>query len=477
MKSLIRWISWALLLLSPALGQNLVSLAPAGAIAGFYLGELGNSPYLKGIGEDWRQSGLEAWVRRNLEKELGQSSDLLGLAQGGAFAALYPDGGFFFISKPSARAMQAIRAEIKKAKPENGWLVERSADMASGVSRELVFIATPKQAKLFLGNQRGLRAPISGDLFFWAEPPKNLDLELGLPPRLGLTLASLKRIGVGLKLTAGGYTTEARLEVDRNTDPAFGNLLLPRERPWELGEFPAGYSGGVGVLDLPAAGRYLSSLLSDFEAKLGFDLRAFGTRYALITVPGPRSSGVGNLEAPLGHQLIYLEVKDAATAEANFLAAVQSLAAFATPEGQGGFKVAGLEGNFKGLEVGLLGKLYYRLDADKLVIATSKAALEAATGKLWKEHPAYQRFRVTVPRNAVAYSFGDQKGPALDSLATLRQSIPQTIGSDDKESKELTDRLMNFLERLYGRLGNSISYSVVEGNALVSRSFGEVRWR
>lgn len=477
MKSLTPWISLALLLLSPALGQNLVSLAPTGAITGFYLGELGNSPYLKGIGEDWRQSGLEAWIRRNLEKELGRSSDLLGLAQGGAFAALYPDGGFFFISKPSARAMQAIRSEIKKTRLENGWLVERSAGMVSGVSRELVFIAAPKQANLFLGNKRGLRAPITGDLFFWGEPPKNLDLELGLPPRLGLTLASLKRFSMGLKLTAGGYTTEARLEIDRATDPAFSNLLLPREKPWELGDFPAGYSGGVGVLDLPGTGRYLSSLLSDFDVKLGFDLGAFGTRYALVTVPGPRSSGVGNLEAPMGHQLIYLEVKDAATAEANFLAAVQNLAAFATPEGQGGFKVTGLEGNFKALEVGLLGNLYYRLDGDKLIIATSRAALEAAGGKLWKERPEYQRFRVTVPQNAVAYSFGDQKGPGLESLATLRQSIPKTIGAEDRESRELTDRLMNFLERLYGRLGNGISYSVVEGSTLVSRGFSEVRWR
>ncbi|RIH87748.1 hypothetical protein [Calidithermus roseus] len=477
MKSLARWALFTLLLLSPALAQSLVSLAPTGAVAGFYVGELSNSPYLKGIGEDWRQSGLEAWVRRNLEKELGHNSDLLGLAQGGAFAALYPDGGFFFISKPSARAMQAVRSEIKKARLENGWLVERTADTVSGVSRELVFIAAPKQANLFLSNKRGLRAPISGDLFFWGEPPKNLDLELGLPPRLGLTLASLKRISLGLKLTAGGYTTEARLEIDRTTDPAFSNLLLPREKPWELGDFPAGYSGGVGVLDLPATGRYLSSLLSDLEVKLGFDLRAFGTRYALVTVPGPRSSGVGNLEAPLGHQLVYLEVKDAATAEANFLAAVQNLAAFATPEGQGGFKVAGLEGNFKALEVGLLGNLYYRLDGDKLVIATSRAALEAASGKLWKERPEYRRFRVTVPQNAVAYSFGDQKGPGLESLATLRQSIPQTIGAKDRESKELTNRLMNFLERLYGRLGNGISYSVVEGSTLVSRGFSEVRWR
>lgn len=477
MKSLARWALFALLLLSPALAQSLVSLAPTGAIAGFYVGDLSNSPYLQGIASDWRQSGLEAWLSRNLEKELGQDSDLLGIAQGGAFAAVYPDGGFFFVAKPSVRTMQAIRAEVKKAKVENGWLVERSAGMVNGVSRDLVFMATPRQAALFLGNKRGLRAPVSGDLFFWGEPPRNLDAEYGLPPRLGLTLASIKRISAGMKLTAGGYTTETRLELDRNADPAFSNLVLPREKPWELGEFPAGYSGGVGVLDLASSGRYLSSLLSDFDVKLNFDLQAFGTRYALVTVPGPRSSGVGNLEAPMGHQLIYLEVKDGATAEANFLAAVQNLAAFATPEGQGGFKVAGQEGGFKVLEVGLLGNLYYRLDGDKLVVATSKAALAAASGKLWKDRPEYQRFRVTVPQNAVSYSFGDQKGPGLESLATLRESIPQTIGAEDKETKELTDRLVKFLERVYNRLGNSISYSVIEGSTLVSRGFSEVRWK
>jgi len=475
MRGLVGWIASALFLLSPTLAQNLVSLAPTGASAGFYLGELGNSPYLKGVAGDLRESGLEAWIRRSFEQEMGQSGDLLGLAQGGAFAALYPDGGFFFIAKPSAQAMRAMRAELQKAKVEGGWLIERAADMVRGVSRELFFIASPKQANLFLSNKRGLRAPISGDVFFWGELPKNL--ELGLPPRLGLSLASLRRLSVSLKLTAGGYTTEARLELNPNTDPALGRLLLPREKPWELGDFPAGYSGGVGVLDLPAMGRYLSSLLSDFDVKLGLDLRAFGTRYATISVPGPRSGGVGNLEAPLGHQLIYLEVKDAATAEANFLAAVQNLAAFATPEGQGGFRVAGSEGNFKALEVGLLGRLYYRLEGDKLLIATSKAALKAASGKPWKERPEYRRFRVSVPQNAVAYSFGDQRGPGLESLATLRQSIPQTIGGGDRESKELTDRLVKFLERLYGRLGNAISYSVVEGNTLVSRGFSEVRWR
>ncbi|WP_337126218.1 hypothetical protein, partial [Staphylococcus aureus] len=93
----------------------------------------------------------------------------------------------------------------------------------------------------------------------------------------------------------------------------------------------------------------------------------------------------------------------------------------------------------------------YRLDGDKLVVATSKAALEAASGKLWKDRPEYQRFRVTVPQNAVSYSFGDQKGPSLESLAALRESIPQTIGAEDKETKELTDRLVKFLERVYNR--------------------------
>lgn len=474
---MVRLLVSLVLLLTPALAQELLALAPQGAIAGFYINNLGKSPYLRGIAADWKQSGMEALLNRELRKEMGNESALLGMAAGGLAVAGY-NNGFFLIARPSPEAMKFIRSETKKAKPQNGWLVETDKDTMTGISRDLVFVATPATGRVFLQGKRGLKAPVSGDIVLWGSLPQDLVTQAGLPPRTNGAVRTIRRFSYAFKLTAGGYTDEWRLDINSAPDPAFASLFLPKEKPMDTADLPQGYSVSAGVLDFSKAGSLLGGLLKEFDLSLNLDLKAFGSRYAAITVKGPPPAPDGRGENLLGHTLFYVEVKDAATAEANLLGLLQNAAAFATPEGKDGFKVLGNEGDFKAVEVGFLGAMYYRFEENRMVFATSKSALEAASGKPWKENPNYQKFKARIPANAVGYNFGNQSEPFLEQIAQLKDTLPQTIGSqvDDKTAREVGEKLTDFLTRLGKRLGSGLSYAVVEGSSLVSRGFYEVKW-
>ncbi|MDW8426852.1 MAG: hypothetical protein RMK51_13055 [Meiothermus sp.] len=477
MGHMARLMFFLLLLLGPALAQNLVALAPQGALAGFYMNDLRGSRYMKGLAADWKQSGLEAWLNRELRRQIGDDADLLGVAAGGVAVALYADG-FFVVARPSAAAMRALRKEVKNLRAQGGWLVGGDQDALTGFSRELVFLASPKYARMFLQNRRGLQAPVKGDLVLWGAPPQELIQSLKLPPRTSGAARTLRRFSYAIQLTAGGYTEEARLDVNPAPDPALASLLLPRERPYDAADLPQGYAVSTGVLDLSRAGAYLNGLLREFDLRINLDLRAFGARFATVTVQGPPPAPDGRSEAVLGHNLIYWEVRDPATAEANLLALLQSLAAFSTPQGQGGFKVLGNEGEFKVVEVGLAGTLYYKIEPTRLVIATSQSALQAVGNPPWSQEPNFRRFRARIPANAIGYSFGNQGSALQEQLGQLGFTLPQTIGSelDQQTSRELARALTNFMERLAKRFGSGLSYAVVEGNSLISRGFYEVRW-
>lgn len=472
-----RFLALFFLLLTPTLAQNLLSLAPQGAAAGFYLDNLSGSRYFKGIAADWKQSGMEALLNRAMRAQGGGDSALLGTASGGAAVALYPDG-FFVMARPSAGAMKLLRSDTKGLKSQNGWMVGSDKDTLTGFSRDLVFIASPKYGRLFLQNKRGLQAPASGDILLWAAPPQNLIQSLQLPPRTNGAARVIKRFSYAVKLTEGGYTDEIRVEVNPAPDAAFASFFLPKDQPYDAADLPQGLSVSTGVLDFAKFASYLSSIGREFDTKLNLDLSAFGSHYALVSVQGPPPAADGRSKDVLGHTLLYVEVKDPATAEANLLALLQNLAAFATPQGQGGFRVLPQEGDFKAVEVGFIGKLYYKTEGTRMVIATSKNALDAITGPTWKDNPNYQKFRVRIPANAVGYSFGDN-GAALGlSAAQIGDALPQTIGSqmDAKSSKELAKALADFMGRLAKRFGSGLSYATVEGNSLVSRGFYEVRW-
>lgn len=472
-----RLMIFVLLLLGPALAQNLLALAPQGAVAGFYMNDLRGSRYLSGLAADWKQSGMEALLGRELRKQAGNDADLLGIAAGGVAIALYNDG-FFVISRPTEASMRALRKDTKGLRPQGGWLVGGDRDVQTGFNRELMFIASPKYARLFLQNRRGLQAPVRGDIALWGSPPQDLLQSLNLPPRANGAARTLRRFSYAIQLTAGGYTEETRLDVNPTPDPALASLLLPKERPYNAADLPQGYSVSTGVLDLSRLGPYLSGLLRDFDVRLNLDLRAFGARYAAVTVQGPPPAPDGRSEAILGHSLIYWEVRDPGTAEANLLALLQSLAAFSTPDGQGGFKVLGKEGDFKAVEVGLGGTLYYKLEPTRLVIATSKSALQAVKNPPWSQDPNFQRFRARIPANAIGYSFVNQGSSLQQQLGPLGTALPQTIGSalDQQTSRELAKALTDFMQRLAKRFGSGLSYAVVEGNSLISRGFYEVRW-
>ncbi len=471
-----RLLAFVLLLLGSALAQNLLSLAPQGAVAGFYMNDLRGSRYLSGLASDWKQSGLEALFSRELRKEAGDQADLLGIAAGGVAVALYSDG-FFAIARPSPAALQAARREAKGFRPQGGWLVGGDKETLNGVSRELVFVATPKYGRLFLQNRRGLQAPVRGDIVLWGSPPPDLVRSLNLPPSASGAIRTIRRFSYALQLTAGGYTDETRLEVNPAADPALASLLLPKERPFDASSLPQGHSVSTGVLDLNRLGVYLPGLLREFDVRLNLDLRAFGSRFATVSVKGPPPAPDGRGEGLPGHNLIFWEVRDPATAEANLLTLLQTLAAFATPEGQGGFRALGNEGDFKAVEVGLGGTLYYKLESNRLVVATSKSALLAASNPPWSQDPSFRRFSVRIPANAIGYTFGQQGAILQEQAAQLADLLPQTIGGEGTGfERELSKSLVNFMERLARRFGAGLSYAVVEGNNLVSRGFYEVRW-
>jgi hypothetical protein len=195
------------LLLGSALAQNLVSLAPPGAVAGFYLADLRGSPYLQGFAADWKASGMEALLGRELRQQVGQAVDLLGLAAGGLVAAAYPDG-FFVLGRPSPGALEALRKEARGLQSLGGWQVGGDKEVQIGLSRELFFVASPEYAQLFLQNRRGLGAPARGDLVFWGSLPQGLAQDLGLPPRTSSALRALGRFTYSLQLSPGGYTEE-----------------------------------------------------------------------------------------------------------------------------------------------------------------------------------------------------------------------------------------------------------------------------
>lgn len=466
-----RLMIFALLLLGSALAQNLLALAPQGAVAGFYLNDLRGSRYLNGLATDWKQSGMEALFKQ----QAGSEAALLGIAAGGVAAALYPDG-FFVIARPSAEAMQALRRERKGLRPQGGWLVGGDRELEMGFSRDLVFMASPKYARLFLQNRRGLQAPVRGDIALWGAPPQNLLQSLNLPPRALGAARTFRRFSYALQLTPGGYTDETRLEINPTPDPSLASLLLPKMQPYNAADLPQGLAVSTGVFDLSRFGAYLPGLLREFDVRLNLDLRAFGARFASVTVEGPPPAPDGRSEAVLGHNLIYWELRDPATAEANLLALLQSLAAFSTPEGQGGFRVLGNEGAFKAVEVGLLGVLYYKLEPSRLVVATSKSALAAANNPPWRSHPGFQRFRARIPANAVGYTFTKQGAILQQQFGSLSDLLPLTIGQGGAFERNLAQSLGRFLERVGKRFGLGLSYTVVEGNSLVSRGFYEVRW-
>ncbi|MDX2007917.1 MAG: hypothetical protein SFU83_21970 [Meiothermus sp.] len=465
--------------LSQAFAQNLLSLAPTGAVAGLSVADLRNSRYTRGIVADWQQSGMQRFLQQQLRAQAAEESDLIGIAAGGLAAALYSDG-FFVVARPDARAMQALRRQApRNLKPQNGWQVGTEQEAMFGFSRDLVFVAAPKYGRLFLQNRRGLQAPIQGEIVLWGAVPLELVRQFNLPPRTQGAAQTLRRFSYALRLNSSGYTDEMRLEVNPSADPALAAILLPRNlRPYDAATLPSGLSVSTGVLELNRLGRYLTTLLREFDIRQNFDLSAFGSRYATVTVQGPPPAPDGRGENLLGHSLIYWEVSNPGAAEGQLRDLLSQIADFSTPQGQGGLKDLPGEGDFKAVEVGFGGAIYYKLEPGRIVIATSKAALGAVNNKPWSENPAFQRYRDRVPAGALGLTFGDQGDVLRDSARQIGDSLPQTIGGelDTKTQQELTKALGDFMTRLGNRFGPSLSYGVVEGNTLISRGIYEVKW-
>ncbi len=466
-------------MLLSAFAQNLVGLAPQGAVAGFYINDLRSSPYFKGITNDWKQSGMEAFLNKQLRTQAGADADLLGLFSGGMAVALYNEG-FLLIARPDAKAMQALRKDSKGLKNQNGWLVGTDQGMTTGFSRDLIFVATPLEAKLFLSGKRGLKSPVSGDIALWGAPPQDLLKTLKLPPRTSGATRAIQRFSYAIKLTPAGYTDETRVDINPGPDPALASFFLPRGQTGvDVSSLPQGYAVSTGVLDLGKFATYALGLLREFDVRMSLDLSAFGMHYAAITVAGPPPALDGRGENMLGHSLIYWEVKNPASAEESFKNLLSQLADFSSAQGQGGLKELPDEAGFKAVELGLGATLYYKLEQNWLIVATSKAALQALNNKTWADDAGFQRYKSKIPAGAIGFTYSDQKSALKDSVGQLGETLPQTIGTqmDARSSKEFTQALSKFATRLSERFGTMYSYALIEGNALVSRGVYEVNWK
>lgn len=475
---MVRLLAVLSVLLTVAFAQNLLGLAPQGAVAGFYVNDLRSSPYFKGVAQDWKQSGMEAFLSKQLRSQVGSDADLVGLFSGGLAVALYKEG-FMLVARPDAKALQALRKDSKGLKNQNGWLVGTDQGMTTGFSKDLIFIATPQYAKQFLAGKRGLKAPVSGDIALWGAPPQDLIKSLKLPPRSSGAAQALQSLSFTVKLTPAGYTDETRVLVNPNPDPALASFFLPKgQTGLDVSGLPQGYSVSNGVLDLGRFATYLSGILREFDIRMNLDLRAFGSRYATVTVAGPPAALDGRGDNMLGHSLIYWELKDPAAAEESFKNLLSQLADFGSPQGQGGLKELPNEGDFKAVELGLGATLYYKVENNLMVVATSKAALQAVGGKTWAEHADFQRFKAKIPTNATGFTYGDQRSALKESVGQLGDTLPQTIGTqmDARSSKEFAQALSKFMNRLADRFGSMYSYTTTENNTLVSRGYYEVKW-
>lgn len=475
---MVRLLAVLSVMLLSAFAQNLLGLAPQGAVAGFYINDLRNSPYFKGVTADWKQSGMETFLAKQLRAQAGSDADMLGMFSGGMAVAVYNEG-YLLIARPDAKAMQSLRKSSKGLKNQNGWLVGTDQGMSTGFSKDLIFIATPPEAKRFLAGKRGLKAPVSGDIVLWGAPPQELLKTFKLPPRTSGASRAIKQFTYAIKLTPTGYSEETRVDINPGPDPALASFFLPKgQSPVDISSLPQGYSVSTGVLDLGRFATYLGGILREFDVRMKLDLSAFGMHYAAINVSGPPPALDGKGENMLGHSLIYWELKDPASAEEQFKNLLTQLADFGSPQGQGGLKSLPDEVDFKAVELGLGATLYYKIQGSFIIIATSKASLQALNGKTWGEQADFQRLKSKIPASAIGFTYGDQQNALKESVGNIGDTLPQTIGAqmDARSSKEFSQALTKFMNRMADRFGSMLSYAVIEGNSLVSRGVYEVKW-
>ncbi len=509
MKGLKLVITLLLAALGLGLAKSLPAMAPPGAALAFYTQGLAiKKAYLVDIQAELKRQRLTLWDLiqdfakaegedpKKVERELKPFIDLVTLDLVGeeGLVAVYPDGGLLALARPSAAKRSAILSQVKKllkkAQPQNGWMVERLAPeelkdfpLLAGWKGNTLLLASPQAFARLVRGQGGLSLPLRGDLVFFADAKPLHPLLAGLGQKLPPPLLDLLRTPLLLasasSLEKRGLASKTRFDLDPEADAEFAALFLGPGEAWDPGDLPDGLGASSYYFPLPRLGRYLSRLAATFGTEIDLDLSAFGNRLALITV-GVSTNPVEAQQKPFGDLILMLEAKDSVTAEVNILSWLQLAAASATPEDKGGFAVKKVKiKGYAGKEIRWgLGQPLFLFDlGDRLALATSRAAAEAIFGPRLKEHPGYARYKNFWPKGATMKSFSDQRQALKQTFSNLSASLP-TSGDPklDAVMQDYLKRYAAFVNHLADKFGVGVSYTKPKGSTLIGAGWTEVRW-
>ncbi len=516
MKKRFQSLILLVLLLAPAWAASLPAMAPKGAVFTLYLRNLAvkkaffvdfqaelarlklTADDLVALfaGEDLDRKDREA-IARFLKF---MSLDAIGQE---GLLAVYPDGSFLALARPSASAASGFFEDLKKTlgktEPYHGWNLKRFGEgedyrLVAGYRDGTAVVAgypaggAPLALGFFEDNaERGLELALGGDLVIQFDfPPlaalaKPLFAGQNAPARLQGLIRTPKRLASALSIVKEGIETRGVFALDRGADPELAGLFLQDCRPWPLGDFPQTNSVASYCFPLPKLGRYLNALFADLGVEFELDLDAFGDRLALATLAVPGQDPTLALQKPLGDMLLYLETKDDLTAETTLMTWLQMFAAASTPEGQGGFQVERYQvGPYQGKRITLgIGQPVFLFNlGDRIVLATSEEAAKALTRPKLSADPAFQKWARRFPKDAVMLSYGNA-GPALklagEQLAATTPMFAQKP-KDLQAMMEFSKRMAQFFAFLGERVGVGISYTRIEGEKRVSYGLTEVRW-
>lgn len=456
----------AVLLLGLGWAQPLASMLPAGSVAGLTLSSSRDQPQLSQLGRDWLESGLEEALSLFL-KSVRLEPELLGLAQGGLAAALYPQGEIFLIAQPSEATLAWFRLQTQGGSLQGGWRSRILADqpLMVGLNQRQVVVASPAQWRRFLAGQRGPASPQNGQLVLWLNRPATLASPDQLPPTLLNWLNDLEQWVWSVRLTPQGLETEGRLRLGSQASRTGRAFWLGSANPWSVDALPAAPQVSSGLWNPGIMQQLLNSLLGELGLEEQFSLAGLGQRYATLT---PQVSG------RQGQAVWMLEVVQRTQAEASLQSLARWLTAFTDPAGRPvGWSSPNSQG-LRQLDLGVNGPVYMLLENSLLYLATEATSLLSVARSTrkgqWPEGLAGR-----IPANVSGYSFGPPGGLGIGLGAWVGDSPADALGLVGAPPA-LGRALEKWLDALAPRLGNSWSYSQVRGNELITVGFSAVRW-
>ncbi len=497
-----------------AFAQSLTKLAPPGAMAVLSTqGLVIKQAFLVRFEAKWNELGMDQFFNGLLAQEEQKVSPAeaqqieefkplmsLNLVGQSGLVAVYPGGSFFIMARPSPeqlpKIMTAFKKSLTKTEPYKGWIIESEGSRGSpdqpvvvGYNQNTLMIASKDVADRFFAGDRGLSAPLIGDLVFWVNARPLYPLlgtlkSQGLPPELGTAGRTFVGFAASLTVRKDGLHTRSILTLNPREDAALTSLLLPQGKPWPLSglPLPTGASVSSSLVDLPALGKYIDHWLNIFQINFSLNMNAFSDHFAQVTLPESAvKPSVTTSPIPMGNSLFIIGAKDPLTAETLLLSWLQQAAGFASGQGASGFKVSKVKVgriNAEEVQAGMLGQFYLAVQKDRLLVATSKEALKALSGPTLGQDAAFSKMAGRIPSNAVSASFGNAGQLISKQLSTLTSVLPMTVRSPKvmQQVVQFSSKFEKFISFVADQLGPSISYSIVKGDTLESRGFMEVNW-